>query len=132
MTYFQMRFYKIFESVVIFWDVGGAKSIRPYWENYYENTHVLLYFFDASDRKKVDESVEAFSEIFENDHIKENVPVIVVGNKSDLPEFSPDFGKFESNKTGKKIHTLPCSALDLDSVKNVADKIFEYTYPNAI
>ena len=126
-----MTFQKIFESVFIFWDIGGAKSIRPYWENYYENTHCVLYFFDASDRKKIDESVEAFNDIFENDYMKENVHVIVVGNKSDLPEFVADFGPFESNKMGKKINTVQCSALDLISVKNVVDKILEYANPNA-
>ena len=59
-----------------------------------------------------------------------DVPVIVVGNKSDLPDFSADFEKFESNEMGKKINTVTCSALDLTSAKNVVDKIFEYAYPN--
>ena len=25
------------------WDIGGQKSIRPYWKNYYENTDGLVY-----------------------------------------------------------------------------------------
>ena len=25
------------------WDIGGQKSIRPYWQNYYDNTDALIY-----------------------------------------------------------------------------------------
>ena len=25
------------------WDIGGQKTIRPYWENYYDNTDALIY-----------------------------------------------------------------------------------------
>jgi len=24
------------------WDIGGARKIRPYWRNYFENTDVLV------------------------------------------------------------------------------------------
>lgn len=27
------------------WDIGGARKIRPYWRNYFENTDVLVSFF---------------------------------------------------------------------------------------
>lgn len=26
------------------WDIGGARKIRPYWRNYFENTDVLVRF----------------------------------------------------------------------------------------
>jgi len=26
------------------WDIGGARKIRPYWRNYFENTDVLVSF----------------------------------------------------------------------------------------
>lgn len=30
------------------WDIGGARKIRPYWRNYFENTDVLVSYFNYS------------------------------------------------------------------------------------
>lgn len=30
------------------WDIGGARKIRPYWRNYFENTDVLVSYFSYS------------------------------------------------------------------------------------
>ena len=38
------------------WDIGGQKTIRPYWKNYFENTEALIYVCDASDRKRIEEA----------------------------------------------------------------------------
>lgn len=37
------------------WDIGGQKAIRPYWRNYFESTHALIYVIDSADRRRVDE-----------------------------------------------------------------------------
>lgn len=29
------------------WDIGGARKIRPYWRNYFENTDVLVSLYCA-------------------------------------------------------------------------------------
>ncbi|XP_019909030.2 ADP-ribosylation factor-like protein 3 isoform X2 [Esox lucius] len=38
------------------WDIGGQRKIRPYWRNYFENTDVLIYVIDCSDRKRFEET----------------------------------------------------------------------------
>jgi ADP-ribosylation factor-like protein 3 len=38
------------------WDVGGQKSIRPYWRNYFTNTDGLIYVIDSSDRRRMEET----------------------------------------------------------------------------
>ncbi|XP_041706079.1 ADP-ribosylation factor-like protein 3 isoform X3 [Coregonus clupeaformis] len=38
------------------WDIGGQRKIRPYWRNYFENTDVLIYVIDSSDRKRFEET----------------------------------------------------------------------------
>jgi len=38
------------------WDIGGQRKIRPYWKNYFDNTDVLIYVIDSSDRKRFDET----------------------------------------------------------------------------
>lgn len=32
------------------WDVGGQKSIRSYWRNYFEQTDGLIWVVDSADR----------------------------------------------------------------------------------
>ena len=32
------------------WDVGGQKTIRSYWRNYFEKTDALIWVVDATDR----------------------------------------------------------------------------------
>lgn len=41
-----------FPSPVIrlnFWDIGGQKTIRPFWRNYYEETDAIVWVIDSSD-----------------------------------------------------------------------------------
>ena len=37
------------------WDIGGQKSIRPYWKNYYDNTDGIVYVIDSADKKRLAE-----------------------------------------------------------------------------
>jgi len=38
------------------WDVGGQKSIRPYWRNYFEATDAMIYVIDSADRRRMEET----------------------------------------------------------------------------
>ncbi|KAJ1640467.1 ADP-ribosylation factor family-domain-containing protein [Pavlovales sp. CCMP2436] len=40
------------------WDIGGQKSIRPFWKNYFNNTDGLIYMIDSADRARVEETAE--------------------------------------------------------------------------
>ena len=33
------------------WDVGGQKTLRPYWRNYYEKTDGLIWVRDRVDKR---------------------------------------------------------------------------------
>lgn len=37
------------------WDIGGQKSIRPYWRNYFDQTDALIYVIDSADRRRMEE-----------------------------------------------------------------------------
>ncbi|KAF2892608.1 hypothetical protein ILUMI_13566 [Ignelater luminosus] len=67
------------------WDIGGQRKIRPYWKNYFENTDVLIYVVDSSDRKRLEETGLELYELLADDKL-ENVPLLVYANKQDLPE----------------------------------------------
>nr|GMC79475.1 ADP-ribosylation factor-like protein 2 [Ipomoea batatas] len=37
------------------WDVGGQKTIRSYWRNYFEQTDGLVWVMDSSDLRRLDD-----------------------------------------------------------------------------
>jgi len=65
------------------WDIGGQKTIRPYWRNYFENTDVLIYVIDSADRNRLEESGVQLAELLEEDKLA-NTPILVFANKQDL------------------------------------------------
>merc|ERR1711907_726528 len=65
------------------WDIGGQKTIRPYWKNYFENTDALIYVVDSSDRKRIEEAREELNALLEEDKLT-SIPVLVYANKQDL------------------------------------------------
>merc|ERR1711968_435311 len=70
------------------WDIGGQKTIRPYWKNYFENTDALIYVVDSSDRRRLEEAAEELSELTEEDKLG-GIPVLVFANKQDLMNATP-------------------------------------------
>ncbi|EFA10265.2 ADP-ribosylation factor-like protein 3 [Tribolium castaneum] len=67
------------------WDIGGQRKIRPYWKNYFENTDVLIYVVDSSDKKRLEETGIELYELLTDDKLQD-VPLLVYANKQDLPE----------------------------------------------
>jgi hypothetical protein len=35
------------------WDVGGQKSIRSYWRNYFEQTDAIVWVVDSADKRRM-------------------------------------------------------------------------------
>ncbi len=43
------------DFVLNLWDVGGQKSIRTYWRNYFEQTDGIIWVVDSVDRWRLEE-----------------------------------------------------------------------------
>uniref|UniRef100_A0A3B3YSY6 ADP-ribosylation factor-like protein 3 n=1 Tax=Poecilia mexicana TaxID=48701 RepID=A0A3B3YSY6_9TELE len=102
------------------WDIGGQRKIRPYWRNYFENTDVLIYVIDSSDRKRFEETSLELAELLEEEKLAA-VPLLVFANKQDLMTASPASELAES----LNLHTIrdrmwqvqACSALTAEGVQ---------------
>merc|ERR1712110_442726 len=70
------------------WDIGGQKTIRPYWSNYFESSDALVYVVDSSDRRRLDESTTELKELLAEDKLG-GVPLLVFANKQDLLQAVP-------------------------------------------
>ena len=65
------------------WDIGGQKSIRPYWRNYYDQTDALIYVIDSADRRRMEESGVELQQLLDEERLS-HVPLMVMANKQDL------------------------------------------------
>ena len=65
------------------WDIGGQKSIRPYWRNYYDQTDALIYVVDSADKRRMEETGVELQQLLDEEKLS-HVPLLVLANKQDL------------------------------------------------
>merc|ERR1712061_597645 len=65
------------------WDIGGQKTIRPYWSNYFEGSDALVYVIDSSDKRRLEESGTELAELLAEEKLGA-IPLIIFANKQDL------------------------------------------------
>merc|ERR1711924_554563 len=70
------------------WDIGGQKTIRQYWSNYFDSCDLLCYVIDSSDTRRLEESGQELRELLAEDKLG-GVPLLVFANKQDLLNATP-------------------------------------------
>lgn len=65
------------------WDIGGQKSIRPFWSNYYDSTDGLVFVIDTSDTDRLKEAQTELFDLMAEDKLS-SAPVLIFANKQDL------------------------------------------------
>ena len=96
------------------WDIGGQRTIRPYWRNYFENTDALVYVIDSADESRLVEAKDELLKLTAEDTLA-GVSVLVFLNKQDLMN-AQDAGEIDekldlSSVFGDRTYKLqPCSA----------------------
>lgn len=82
---FQIKTLKVGQKSLQMWDIGGQKTLRPFWFNYFEKTDYLIWVIDILDEGRLGESLSLLEEIVEeNDRINLQFEVFVLLNKVDL------------------------------------------------
>lgn len=95
------------------WDIGGQKSIRPYWRNYFDQTDALIYVVDSADRRRLEETAVELQQLLDEEKLS-SVPVLIFANKQDLlnaatpAELTSELGLDKLRDRTWQI--LPCSA----------------------
>ncbi|CCW61599.1 unnamed protein product [Phytomonas sp. EM1] len=106
-------------------DLGGQRSIREFWKDYYNNTDCVIYVVDSSDTRRLEESHNTFQEILEG---IPNVPVLVFANKQDLatsktPEVIATALELEEHRE-RKWQIQGCSAKTSDGLEEGLKWVF--------
>lgn len=104
---------------VHFWDVGGQRSIRTYWRNYFEETDGLVFVIDAGAPHRLQEALKELKELLGQDRLA-NASVLLLANKQDCPGalsgayLEEQLQLREILGTNGKTHwrLFPCTAID--------------------
>lgn len=67
------------------WDVGFQEKLRRLWSHYYKDTKGLIFVVDSADEERLSEAKQLLFDIIESPDMAEGIPVVVMGNKQDLP-----------------------------------------------
>eukprot|EP00042_Codosiga_hollandica_P017454 m.48095 g.48095 ORF g.48095 m.48095 type:complete len:194 (+) comp47661_c0_seq2:22-603(+) len=73
------------------WDVGGHERVRALWQTYAIQANAIIFLIDSADRARLEEARnELLAVLPTHCYVPVTVPVVVLANKSDLPESIPD------------------------------------------
>lgn len=67
-----------------FWDVGGQKSLRSYWRNYFESTDGLVWVVDSADKMRLANCKEELNNLLQEERLA-GATLLVLANKQDVP-----------------------------------------------
>ncbi|MCJ1297967.1 ADP-ribosylation factor-like protein 8B [Hypocenomyce scalaris] len=66
------------------WDLGGQPRFRSMWERYCRGVNAIVYIVDAADKEALPIASEELHALLEKP-VLDGIPLLVLGNKSDLP-----------------------------------------------
>ncbi|KAH7520032.1 hypothetical protein FEM48_Zijuj08G0100600 [Ziziphus jujuba var. spinosa] len=65
------------------WDVGGQKTIRSYWRNYFEQTDGLVWVVDSSDLRRLDDCRMELDNLLKEERLS-GASLLILANKQDI------------------------------------------------
>ncbi|KAK8082922.1 hypothetical protein PG996_001703 [Apiospora saccharicola] len=65
------------------WDVGGQKTLRSYWRNYFEKTDALIWVVDATDRLRIQDCREELHGLLQEERLS-GACLLIFANKTDV------------------------------------------------
>lgn len=65
------------------WDVGGQKSLRSYWRNYFEQTDGLVWVVDSADRRRLEDTGAELARLLLEERLA-GASLLVLANKQDI------------------------------------------------
>ncbi len=119
------------------WDVGGQKSIRTYWRNYFEQTDGIIWVVDSVDRWRLEECRNQLRDLLSQEKLA-GASLLVFANKQDLGgalsfEAIADILELRGDDiSGRHWHICGCSAMTGEGlqegfdwlVADIASRIF--------
>lgn len=94
------------------WDIGGQKSLRPFWRNYFEETDAIVWVVDSTALFRLEEVKQELMQVAGDERML-GASVLVLANKADLT--APDMAALEALvaplRSSHHCALVPCSAV---------------------
>ncbi|KAI8466659.1 MAG: ARF-like GTPase [Monoraphidium minutum] len=117
------------------WDVGGQRTLRPYWRNYYEKTDGLIWVVDSADIPRLADCAAELRGLLKEERLM-GATLLVLANKQDIggalspQQLEEALGLHEISKRHWRI--IACSAATGDGlleafgwmVKDISSRIY--------
>ena len=65
------------------WDIGGQKTIRAYWRNYFESTDGLIWVVDSADRMRLELCKRELENLLQQERLA-GASLLIFANKQDV------------------------------------------------
>ena len=102
------------------WDIGGQKSIRTYWRNFFEKTDGLIWVIDSSDVERLENCKNELHDMLKQEKLR-GASLLIFYNKSDI-KGSVSLEEISSFLELEKIHSrnwaiMPSSGISGSGLK---------------
>mmetsp|Transcript_8826 Transcript_8826/g.15282 ORF Transcript_8826/g.15282 Transcript_8826/m.15282 type:complete len:187 (+) Transcript_8826:177-737(+) len=102
------------------WDVGGQKTLRPYWRNYFEKTDGLIWVVDSADVARLDDCKAELGALLQEERLF-GATLLILANKQDLqgalpPQQLEQVLDFATISTKRHCKVVACSAVTGEGV----------------
>eukprot|EP00271_Cylindrocystis_brebissonii_P015417 TRINITY_DN3825_c0_g2_i1.p1 TRINITY_DN3825_c0_g2~~TRINITY_DN3825_c0_g2_i1.p1 ORF type:complete len:186 (+),score=36.68 TRINITY_DN3825_c0_g2_i1:200-757(+) len=107
------------------WDVGGQKTLRPYWRNYYEQTDGLVWVVDSCDARRLEDCRNELHALLLEEKLA-GATLLVLANKQDVkgalpgPEITKML-ELDLMRGSRHCHVEACSARSGNGLKEAFD-----------
>ncbi|XP_030956134.1 ADP-ribosylation factor-like protein 2 isoform X2 [Quercus lobata] len=96
------------------WDVGGQKTIRSYWRNYFEQTDGLVWVVDSLDLRRLDDCKMELDNLLKEERLS-GASLLILANKQDIkgaltPEEIAKVLNLEAMDKTRRWQIVGCSA----------------------
>ena len=113
------------------WDIGGQQRFRSMWERYCRGVNAILFVVDAADHEKFEQARKELHDLIQKPPLA-GIPLLVVGNKSDLDEAVKSEGEIAQIMDLKSItdREVACYSISCRNKHNI-DRTLEWLIQHA-
>lgn len=99
---FEIKTVRIDGFLVNIWDIGGQKSLRNFWFNYFDKLDGIIWVIDLSNLDRLKENFNEMFKILNNEKLM-GIKMLIYLNKIDLVEGSDSGDSSEKVETTKQL-----------------------------
>jgi small GTP-binding protein len=80
---FEIEYIEEYGGLLAIWDMPGQRSFRSKWLKGLQDSNIIVYMLDIANQRRFEEAKKEFWKILNSNELND-VPLLILGNKSDL------------------------------------------------